>query len=112
MLIISAHVAHVAHVHSCVFGESMGRYRKAPVAGHIKKMTIQSEKSRSGRVAYFYDSIRDSLLNLSVDLVFLLAEVGNYHYGPGHPMKPHRIRMTDSLLVNYGLYNQLDVYVS
>ena len=32
------------------------------------------------RVAYFYD-----------------PEVGNYHYGPGHPMKPHRLSVTHSL---------------
>ena len=38
-----------------------------------------------------------------------LAEIGNYHYGSQHPMKPHRIRMTHSLLLNYGLYKKLDV---
>lgn len=46
------------------------------------------------RVAYFYD-----------------PEIGDYNYGPGHPMKPHRIRMTHSLLVNYGVYKDLQVYV-
>ena len=45
------------------------------------------------RVCYFYD-----------------AEVGNYYYGQGHPMKPHRIRMTHSLLARYGLLNQMQVY--
>lgn len=45
------------------------------------------------RVAYFYD-----------------PDVGNYHYAPGHPMKPHRIRMTNSLLVNYGLYKHMNVF--
>ncbi|KAI3647439.1 hypothetical protein MP228_007660 [Amoeboaphelidium protococcarum] len=44
------------------------------------------------KVSYFYD-----------------VEVGNYHYGPWHPMKPHRIRMTHSLLLNYGLYQKLDI---
>ena len=38
-------------------------------------------------------------------------EVGNYNYGPGHPMKPHRIRMVHSLLVNYGVYRHLNIYV-
>lgn len=38
------------------------------------------------RVAYYYDH-----------------DVGNYHFGLGHPMKPHRIRMTHNLVVNYGL---------
>ncbi|VAI45502.1 unnamed protein product [Triticum turgidum subsp. durum] len=44
------------------------------------------------RVCYFYDS-----------------EVGNYYYGQGHPMKPHRIRMTHSLLAQYGLLDQMQV---
>mmetsp|Transcript_29480 Transcript_29480/g.43077 ORF Transcript_29480/g.43077 Transcript_29480/m.43077 type:complete len:174 (+) Transcript_29480:50-571(+) len=45
------------------------------------------------RVSYFYD-----------------AEVGNYHYGQGHPMKPHRVRMTHNLVVNYGLYRRMEVF--
>ena len=44
-------------------------------------------------------------------MFMLLAEVGNYNYGPGHPMKPHRIRMTHNLLVNYGVYKKLQVFV-
>jgi hypothetical protein len=45
------------------------------------------------RVSYFYD-----------------PEIGNYHYGQGHPMKPHRVRMTHNLVVNYGLYRKMDVF--
>ncbi|KAJ1658727.1 histone deacetylase [Dispira simplex] len=45
------------------------------------------------RVAYFYD-----------------PDVGNYHYGAGHPMKPHRIRMTHSLVMNYGLYKDMSIF--
>lgn len=44
------------------------------------------------RVIYFYD-----------------PEVGNYYYGQGHPMKPHRIRMTHALLAHYGLLQQMQV---
>jgi histone deacetylase 1/2 len=40
------------------------------------------------------------------------GDVGNYYYGAGHPMKPHRIRMTHNLLLNYGLYRQMHIYVS
>lgn len=47
------------------------------------------------KVAYFYDS-----------------DVGNYAYVSGHPMKPHRIRMTHSLVMNYGLYKKMEIYVS
>jgi histone deacetylase 1/2 len=28
----------------------------------------------------------------------------------GHPMKPHRVRMTHNLVVNYGLYRSLEVF--
>ncbi|KAK5108057.1 hypothetical protein LTR62_008831 [Meristemomyces frigidus] len=45
------------------------------------------------KVAYFYDS-----------------DVGNYAYNAGHPMKPHRIRMAHSLIMNYGLYKHLEIY--
>ena len=44
------------------------------------------------RVAYFYD-----------------PEVGNFHYGPGHPMKPHRLSVTNSLVLNYGLHKHMQV---
>jgi uncharacterized alpha-E superfamily protein len=33
-------------------------------------------------------------------------------YVSGHPMKPHRIRMTHSLVMNYGLYKKMEIYVS
>lgn len=65
--------------------------------------------SSSRTVAYFYDCTI-SFLIIIIDR--LIAEVGNYNYGPGHPMKPHRIRMTHNLLVNYGLYKRLQVFVS
>lgn len=45
------------------------------------------------RVSYFYDE-----------------EVGNFHYGPSHPMKPHRLALTHSLILSYGLYKKMEVY--
>ena len=42
----------------------------------------------------------------------VLADVGNYYYGQSHPMKPHRIRMAHNLILNYGLYRKMEVYVS
>ncbi len=44
------------------------------------------------QVAYFYD-----------------PEIGNYYYGTGHPMKPHRVKMAHSLIVHYGLASQMEV---
>ncbi|KAL0482140.1 histone deacetylase [Acrasis kona] len=41
---------------------------------------------------------------------FYDGDIGNYYYGQGHPMKPHRIKMTHNLLLNYGLYKHMEVY--
>ncbi|EUC45129.1 hypothetical protein COCMIDRAFT_96381 [Bipolaris oryzae ATCC 44560] len=58
-------------------------------AVHINNGTASQPK----KVAYFYDS-----------------DVGNYAYVAGHPMKPHRIRMAHSLIMNYGLYTKMEIY--
>jgi hypothetical protein len=58
-------------------------------------LDLNGSGDRSKKVAYFYDS-----------------DVGNYAYVSGHPMKPHRIRMTHSLVMNYGLYKKMEIYVS
>ena len=47
---------------------------------------------RHAQVVYFYD-----------------ADVGNFHYGPGHPMKPHRLSVTHSLVLNYNLHKHMQV---
>ena len=49
--------------------------------------------TRKPRVSYFYD-----------------PDVGNYHYGPNHPMKPHRLALTHNLVLNYGLYKKMEIY--
>ncbi|GJP33765.1 hypothetical protein CLOM_g18281 [Closterium sp. NIES-68] len=54
---------------------------------------LAGPEGRKKRVAYFYD-----------------PDVGNYYYGQGHPMKPHRIRMTHSLLMHYGLHTKLEIF--
>ena len=45
------------------------------------------------RVAYFYK-----------------GDIGHYYYGAGHPMKPHRLKLTHHLLLTYGLYRKMDVF--
>lgn len=50
-------------------------------------------------------------MKIYTDLFFILGDIGNYYYGQGHPMKPHRIRMTHNLLLNYGLYRKMEIYV-
>jgi len=56
--------------------------------------SLNGTSSQPKKVAYFYDS-----------------DVGNYAYVSGHPMKPHRIRMAHSLIMNYGLYTKMEIYV-
>ncbi|EPQ67447.1 Bgt-3754 [Blumeria graminis f. sp. tritici] len=55
--------------------------------------SAQAGPSSKKRVAYFYDS-----------------DVGNYAYVAGHPMKPHRIRLAHSLIMNYGTYHHMEIY--
>ncbi|KAL3472226.1 hypothetical protein BJX99DRAFT_235962 [Aspergillus californicus] len=59
----------------------------------LDPVNLNGAADRSKRVAYFYDS-----------------DVGNYAYVSGHPMKPHRIRMTHSLVMNYSLYKKMEIY--
>ncbi|KAK5149436.1 hypothetical protein LTR04_007064 [Oleoguttula sp. CCFEE 6159] len=54
---------------------------------------VPHQPSNGKKVAYFYDS-----------------DVGNYAYVAGHPMKPHRIRMAHTLIMNYGLYKNMEIY--
>ncbi|EHB08180.1 Histone deacetylase 2 [Heterocephalus glaber] len=52
-----------------------------------------SQGGSKKKVCYYYD-----------------GDIGNYYYGQGHPMKPHRIPMTHNLLLNYGLYRKMEIY--
>ena len=61
-------------------------------------------------ISKFHQLINFSLFLL---IIFIISgDIGNYYYGQGHPMKPHRIRMTHNLLLNYGLYRKMEIYVS
>ncbi|KAI5454832.1 histone deacetylase [Naganishia albida] len=37
-------------------------------------------------------------------------DVGLYHYGPLHPMKPFRLTLTNELVLGYGLHDYMSVY--
>lgn len=41
---------------------------------------------------------------------FFNPDVGNFHYGTGHPMKPHRLSVIHSLISNYGLHKHMQIY--
>nr|CAG8584808.1 8410_t:CDS:10 [Entrophospora candida]CAG8591322.1 13037_t:CDS:10 [Entrophospora candida] len=56
-------------------------------------MASLAEHTKSKRhVVYYYDE-----------------DVGNFTYGPGHPMKPHRMRMTHDLVINYNLFRKMEI---
>ena len=46
------------------------------------------------RVCYFHDA----------------ETIGSFYYGPGHPMKPHRLQMTHNLVLAYGLYKKMQCF--
>ena len=39
----------------------------------------------------------------------LVSEMCSFVAGQGHPMKPHRLALTHSLVLNYGLYKTMEV---
>jgi len=47
----------------------------------------------STRVSYFYS-----------------PNVGHFYYGPSHPMKPHRLKLTHHLILSYNLYRKMETY--
>ncbi|CDW53218.1 histone deacetylase [Trichuris trichiura] len=55
-------------------------------------MSQSAARNFRKEVVYYYDSL-----------------IGNYHYGKGHVMKPHRMRMAHALICGYGLCN--DMYI-
>jgi histone deacetylase 1/2 len=57
--------------------------------------------SGKNRVSYFYNSKNKILKD----------DIGSFNYGHDHPMKPKRIQMAHELIVSYGLYKELNVYV-
>ncbi|XP_053992900.1 uncharacterized protein LOC128883989 isoform X2 [Hylaeus volcanicus] len=61
------------------------------ISGNNFEFTDGTLYSKKNKVCYFYHE-----------------DSGNYHYGVGHPMKPHRARLTDDLLNAYGTKCYMD----
>lgn len=40
------------------------------------------------------------------------GEFSTYYFGQNHPMKPHRLTMTNHLVLGYGLHKHMDMFVS
>eukprot|EP00954_Amorphochlora_amoebiformis_P023063 1357675-Amorphochlora_amoeboformis.AAC.1 len=75
----------------------------------VAEAGIRTQKTR---VCYFYDCNRPNIRNSTISYLSkpLSALMGTYYYGPEHPMKPHRLRMTHALLSSYQLYKKMQVY--
>ncbi|CAP33791.1 Protein CBG15416 [Caenorhabditis briggsae] len=56
-------------------------------------MSYNVREHSSKKIAYYYDS-----------------NIGNFHFGPEHPMKPNRIRLAHQLVTAYGLYRHMDIF--
>ncbi|RUS32929.1 hypothetical protein BC938DRAFT_473766 [Jimgerdemannia flammicorona] len=55
--------------------------------------TVRLAAHSKTRVAYFHDE-----------------EVGNFHYGERHPMKPHRLTLTNHLVLTYDLHQKMEIF--
>ncbi|TIB69415.1 hypothetical protein E3P77_00578 [Wallemia ichthyophaga] len=60
-------------------------------AGAVILIRIQSHYKP--RVSYYYSK-----------------GIGDYHYGEKHPMKPHRLALTNSLVLGYGMHKYMEMY--
>lgn len=74
---------------------TMGGHKTDPAGVRRDQPLYEVLPISKKRVAYFYDS-----------------DVGDYVYAAGHPMKPHRIRLAHSLVMNYSISNKMEIYVS
>ena len=68
---------------------TMGATPDAPRPSELSEGSGNDRK----RIDYFYDAL-----------------IGNFNYGEGHPMRPHRVRLTHNLVVRYGLFQHLNIF--
>jgi len=40
------------------------------------------------------------------------GEFSTFYFGQNHPMKPHRLTMTNHLVLGYNLHKHMDMFVS
>lgn len=58
-----------------------------------------------GHTRYLADALASSS-----DVLRTACRAANFNYGGGNPMRPHRVRLTHSLVKNYGLNKRLLVH--
>ena len=64
----------------------MGRLAAPPALAFLSSAPGRPLTASPSRAQYFYDT-----------------DVGHFYYGPGHPMKPHRLKLTHHLILSCGL---------
>ena len=76
---------------------------------HTRIHTTMSSSKR--RVSYYYDSKSKKITTWLGNILMQLyqGDVGLFSYGLGHPMKPHRMRMTHDLVSAYGMLDKMHV---
>ncbi|ORZ25201.1 hypothetical protein BCR42DRAFT_479598 [Absidia repens] len=68
-------------------------YKSSQKKKYMTPSNMRLASHNKTRVAYFHDE-----------------GVGNYHYGERHPMKPHRLTLTNHLVLNYGLHKKMEIF--
>jgi hypothetical protein len=68
--------------------------------------------ARTLPVKNVFESLQIFIPNWFKETFDSAGDVGNVYYGPNHPMKPHRLCMTHSLVLAYGLHEKMEIYVS
>ncbi|KAK7350643.1 hypothetical protein VNO77_09487 [Canavalia gladiata] len=67
----------------------MGSGERTEIQSGVSLPSVGTDANKR-RVTYFYE-----------------PNIGDFYYGQGHPMKPHRIRMAHNLIVHYGLHRHM-----
>ena len=72
---------------------------------------MKEEGDKEGAGDSHFSETTESFLTRKRTAYFYDPDIGSFYYGEGHPMKPQRMRMTHHLVLAYGLYKDLDVYI-
>ena len=90
---------------------NLNNYDNPPPARPDQSCSASLSPMSKRRVAYYYDG----MLTITLHQFFLtnqfVGDVGSYTYGLGHPMKPHRMRVTHDLVSAYGMLDKMHVLV-
>ncbi|KAG4932643.1 hypothetical protein JHK87_046645 [Glycine soja] len=70
----------------------MGMEEESSIIEGGASLPSSGSDAKKRRVTYFYE-----------------PTIGDYYYGQGHPMKPHRIRMAHNLIVHYSLHRRMEI---